>query len=165
MAIMRLIAKIRIKRKCSQGDVRDCADTGRVSIHDKWGSALGARGKVPSWWCCQRIHIWALCVLYRTTHLLLMMRWCRHTGTRIKHRRLFWQLTCVDIWNQASSSLKKRDPAAKEYPQYRRHLRFLSRTVSSCTNVNKCVVVQNYFRRSFYWWIWDISSCSWIRAA
>jgi uncharacterized protein YbgA (DUF1722 family) len=63
-------------------------------------------------------------------------------------------LLAVDVRGYMKPSVviaKKRDPAAKEYPQYRRHLCFLSRTVSSCTNVNQCVVVQNYFRRSFCW--------------
>jgi len=80
----------------------------------------------------------------------VMMRWCRHSGTRIKHG-----LTCLDKWNQASS-LKNATQEARKYTQYRRHSHFLSRIVRSSTD-NLCVVVQTYFRRSLCWWIWVVS--------
>jgi hypothetical protein len=152
MAILRLIAKIRIKTKCSEGDVWDC--TMAVSpymtseeVHLERAVKYRADGV--------KEYILHLHSFFRAQHTgFVMMRWCRHSGTRIKHSRFFWQLTCWDKWNQASS-LKKRDSAAGEYPQYRRHVQFLSRIVSSCTDVHLCVVVQTYFRRSLCWWIWD----------
>ena len=47
-------------------------------------------------------------------------------GWNSECRRFFWQLTCLNKRNQASS-LKNATPlAAREYPQYRRHLCFVT---------------------------------------